>query len=59
NPSGENATIEIMNIQGQVVYKNNSNSTSQVIDLRKNAKGVYFVNVIADKGVANYKIVIQ
>ncbi|PJB14019.1 MAG: hypothetical protein CO118_10755, partial [Flavobacteriales bacterium CG_4_9_14_3_um_filter_32_8] len=24
NPSGENATIEIMNIQGQVVYKNNS-----------------------------------
>ncbi|NCP46569.1 MAG: T9SS type A sorting domain-containing protein, partial [Flavobacteriales bacterium] len=31
NPSGENATIEIMNIQGQVVYKNNSNSASQVI----------------------------
>ncbi|MBX2960348.1 MAG: fibronectin type III domain-containing protein [Flavobacteriales bacterium] len=55
----EKGTVEITNLQGKVVYKNTLNSTSQVINLSENAKGVYFVSITTSKGVEVQKIVIQ
>ncbi len=56
---GEKATVEVMNLQGQVVYKNSLTAAHQEIDLREEAKGVYFVNITSTKGVEVHKIVIQ
>ena len=55
----EKATIEVINLQGKVVYKNNINSNNQVIDLRENAKGVYFVSITSTNGVDVLKIIVQ
>ena len=57
--ANEKGTVEITNLQGKVVYKNSLNSTSQVINLSENAKGVYFVSITTSKGVEVQKIVIQ
>lgn len=56
---GEKATVEVMNLQGQVVYKNSLTASNQVIDLREQAKGVYFVNITSTKGVEVHKIIVQ
>lgn len=58
-PKGEKATIEILNVQGKVIYKNTMNGSNQNIDLTNNAKGIYFVNITTAKGVEIQKIVIQ
>lgn len=59
NVSGDNASIEIYNIQGKVVYKNIMNNSNQTIDLSGNAKGMYFINISTTKGTGVHKIVIQ
>jgi hypothetical protein len=55
--------ITVMNVQGQTVYnKNNFDNLTNVneqIDLSKNAKGVYFINVTSDKGVKTHKVIVQ
>lgn len=58
-PSAERATIEVVNLQGKVIFKNLLASSNQLIDLRENAKGVYFVNITTANGVEVRKIVIQ
>ena len=46
--SPKNITVNIISIQGQVVYNRafNSNSITENIDLSLLSKGVYFVNVL-------------
>ena len=58
-PAAERATIEVVNLQGKVIYKNNLTSSNQLIDLSANAKGVYFVTVTTTNGVEIQKMVIQ
>lgn len=47
---GENSTIEIVNILGKRVYTVNHVSGKQIIDLRDQANGVYFLEVTDMQG---------
>ena len=51
-------TVEILNLQGKIIYKNHINNT-QTIDLTNNAKGIYLVNITTTDGFEVYKIIIQ
>ena len=62
--SGEtHAQISIQNILGQVIYSANystlNGSVTRQIDLSPYGKGVYFLKVISDRGVAVRKVVVQ
>ncbi len=47
--------INITDINGKLVYYQTNNSP---IDLSQNVKGIYFMNIISEKGVINKKIVL-
>jgi len=55
--------IKITNLQGKVIFqKNNFNNITNIkeqIDLRNNAKGIYFVTAASDKGIATHKIIVE
>jgi hypothetical protein len=51
--------VVITNSVGQIITTLKTKNTSEVIDLNKYAKGIYFVKVISNTNSANYRIVIQ
>jgi hypothetical protein len=50
-------TIEVLNIQGQTIYK--SSKTEQQIDLSNQPKGIYFLQINSEDGIINKKIILQ
>lgn len=57
---GENIEIiEITNIEGQIIYQIEVYNDKISIDLSSQSKGVYFVKVITNKGIAIKKIVVE
>jgi len=59
NADGEDITVEIINISGQVVYTRQFfNSVHERIDLTSYAKGMYFVKVKDTNSVTTKKIVV-
>lgn len=53
--------VEVMNIQGEKVKSQKSNSKSQncEVDLSQQAKGIYIIKVTTNKGVAVRKVVLE
>jgi hypothetical protein len=51
--------IEIYSVNGQIVYSEQTSSLKTQIDLSKLGKGIYFIKVSSENGVANSKIVLQ
>lgn len=58
-----NLEVQIVNSQGQMVYSSkaykNRLHIKNEIDLRQEAKGMYFIHVISNKGLISKKILIQ
>jgi hypothetical protein len=62
NPEAADMTIELVNISGQVVYRNQVSATysyNEEIDVTTFAKGVYYLKVNDGKGVKIEKVVVQ
>ncbi len=63
NAVSSHLTIQVMNIEGEKVYNENSGvvngSINMTIDLSSFAKGFYFIRVITDKETTNKKISLQ
>ncbi|MGE0560232.1 MAG: T9SS type A sorting domain-containing protein [Flavobacteriales bacterium] len=59
NVMGEKASVEVLNLQGKVVYKNVITGSNHNIDLTNNAEGLYFVNITSEKGAEVHKIMVQ
>lgn len=61
----ENTTdlkIELLNVQGQVIYRNNVKLISQhkeAIDIQSYAKGIYYLRLNSNEGVSVNKIVVR
>ena len=59
---GQQVNIQIVSALGQTVYNNtvNVNATgfTQNVNLNNAAAGMYYVNILTDKGVMNYQVVI-
>ncbi len=59
----QHISIEIFDVIGNVVYKNNiaeiSGKFQKEMDLSRNAKGTYCLQITTDKGVVNKKIILQ
>jgi hypothetical protein len=53
----DNGTIEIIDIQGQLVKTLNTSSTKTTIDLIKLSSGVYVIKVITDRGATVKKFI--
>lgn len=51
--------LVITNSVGQIITTLKTKNNSEVIDLNKYAKGIYFVKVLSNTNSANYRIVIQ
>ncbi len=58
-PDAEKTNIEVLTINGQVVYTKQSVDVHNVINLKTFDKGIYFVRITNHRTVANYKIVVQ
>lgn len=60
---GEMLNVQILNSTGQEIYKENvsrfSGNYSKVIDLKKHAKGIYFMRVSNGSNISNRKIVVE
>ncbi|MFA4852003.1 MAG: T9SS type A sorting domain-containing protein [Bacteroidales bacterium] len=65
NPASDNltietpqkATIEILNIEGQVLKSMNTEEVHATLDISGFARGMYFIKVKTEKGVAVKKFV--
>ena len=57
NQTIDKGTIEIINIQGQSIYK--SNKIEQQIDLSNQAKGIYFIQLVTEQNTFTKKIILQ
>ncbi|RLD62538.1 MAG: hypothetical protein DRI95_12960, partial [Bacteroidetes bacterium] len=60
NPS--NFIIAIYNMQGQIVYfskQNNTSSFIRSIDLQKQAKGIYNLEIVENGKASNHKVIIK
>ncbi|MBW6482564.1 MAG: T9SS type A sorting domain-containing protein [Vicingaceae bacterium] len=55
----ENATIEIYNISGQLILKENFWKSNTPINLKENSKGIYFVKIETENKVIVRKIAYQ
>jgi hypothetical protein len=57
----ENAIVTITDISGKtiLVLKNEQLSNTNSIDLSKESKGIYFVNLVSDEQVMVKKIIVQ
>jgi aminopeptidase N len=53
----EKSTIEILNIEGQIIRSINSAESHTSIDIADIAKGLYFVKVSSEKGIAVKKFI--
>jgi hypothetical protein len=52
-------SINVTNLQGQVIYSSTINATKSTIDLSTQPEGIYFVTVKMDKGNYTEKIVLE
>lgn len=59
NPLEEKITVEVKNVQGEVVYKETSKTSILPIDLKQNAKGIYFVTITSNDENNTFKLVVQ
>ncbi len=57
--STQNASIEIINTQGQIIICKNLKNTQATIDLTKLLSGIYFIKVKTDKGITLKKLIKQ
>lgn len=55
----EKATIEILNIEGQIIKTIYNNGKETTIDLRNLSSGVYILKIKTDKGIAIQKFIKQ
>ena len=53
------ANIQLFNIRGQLVFEENCNSKSNLIELSAFQKGIYILNIITDLNQKRVKVVIQ
>ncbi len=51
------STVEIYNIQGEIIYHSTITNSNSEIDLSKEAKGIYFVKILDGKTILTKKIV--
>ena len=58
--SATNAVVNVMDIQGKIIYRSNvmGNSISETIDLTHLDNGIYFISVSSDLGSISEKILI-
>jgi hypothetical protein len=60
NASNENAILTVCDIAGEVVYRENIlTGNDHVIDLSKNAAGVYILKIIMNKGSFTQKVILS
>ena len=59
NKIGNFATVEIMNISGEVLKQEHIYSPTIQINLSNISSGIYFINVKTSKGIISKKIIIQ
>lgn len=52
-------SLKVVNLLGEVVYQSQINNLQSTIDLSKEAKGIYFVQLQTEKGTVNRKIVVE
>ena len=52
-------TIQIIDVNGKLVYQEKNNSSALSVNVSALAKGMYFVRVITDEGTASRKLLIQ
>jgi hypothetical protein len=52
-------SIAVYNAVGEEVYQAKCNGNNAVIDLKNNAKGVYFIKVVTNDGILNQRVVKQ
>jgi len=57
--TSENYIIKIVNINGKIVYYNETNSKYNQLDLSNYTKGVYFISIEADQSIKTEKIIID
>jgi hypothetical protein len=57
--NADDATVKVMNTQGQIILIKNILTNNAKIDLSNNAKGIYFVTVTSENGVSTQKIIVQ
>ena len=53
------ASVKVMNTQGQIILSKNILKNNAKIDLSNNAKGIYFVTVTSQNGVSTHKVSVQ
>ena len=53
------ATVKVMNTQGQIILTKNILENKAKIDLSNNAKGIYFVTVTSENEVSTHKVSVQ
>jgi len=53
------AELYIYSLSGQEILKTQIDNDAFVVDLRKNAKGLYFVKIISDNKTAVYKVILK
>jgi len=53
------STIQIVNINGEIVKQFKIQNSEFKIDLSKQAKGIYFVKLISESGVSTQKVVLE
>ena len=57
--NASDATVKVMNTQGQIILTKNILKNNAKIDLSNNAKGIYFVTVASENGVSTHKVSVQ
>ena len=57
--SEELGRIEVIDLQGRIVYKSTMSCNSCDINIGDNSEGVYFIKVITNYGVLVKKIIIE
>jgi len=53
------ANVSIVNTQGKVVYQNANFKNKQLVNLSKNAKGLYFISITSNNKTKTIKVLIQ
>jgi len=57
--NASDATVKVMNTQGQIILTKNILKNNAKIDLSNNAKGIYFITVTSENGVSTHKVSVQ
>lgn len=54
-----NFDIEVVNIQGKVVYRNKFTESENEINISEFANGIYYIRIIADDNIITKKVLVQ